>query len=320
MSEMADKMKVPQPSVGEEPTPPADGTPMEERSSTTLLLEGDPVEPNRCCWICLATDEDERLPWVNPCLCPGTTKWVHQHCLLHWIDEKTLEGTGEQDVSCPQCQTKYVVYPTLGKFAVVLKMIDILISWYLSPFLAVIFMAVSVYWLSITYGAVTFLQIAGRDRGMSIFQSGDPSIIWILVVLPLIPVGLILCRLIPWEDALLRLFRSCGSLLRNLPFMKHNREFEEQNNSVFIPLPDPISRERIICGAILLPTISYLVGNLFFHSVDNALRRTLLGCFTFVTVKGILKMYLKHQQYVRCSKRYVLNYTEKEAGQDQPDG
>jgi len=320
MSERADKMKVPQPAIGEQPTPPTDKSPIEKPNSTTLLMEGDPVEPNRCCWICLATDEEERLPWVNPCSCPGTTKWVHQSCLLHWIDEKTHEGTGEQDVSCPQCQTKYVVYPNLKKFPALLEMIDHFISCFLSPCLAAIFMAVSVYWIAITYGALTFLQIAGRDRGISIFQSGDPSIIIILVALPLIPLGLVLLRLIPWDDALLRLFRNCASVVRKLPFMKHSREFEYQNHSIFLPLPEPISKERVFCGAVLLPTISYLVGNLIFRSVDNAVKRTLLGCLTFVIVKGILKMYLKHEQYVRCTKRHVLNYAENAAGQDQQEG
>lgn len=33
----------------------------------------------RYCWVCFATDEDDTtVPWVQPCNCRGTTKWVCQ--------------------------------------------------------------------------------------------------------------------------------------------------------------------------------------------------------------------------------------------------
>lgn len=120
----------------------------------------DAGEPERCCWICFATDEDNRLAaWVKPCQCRGTTKWVHQSCLYRWIDEKTQKGNALRSVSCPQCQTEYIiVFPQMGKFGGALEAMDNLIKR-LSPFLAAGFFVGSLYWTAVTYGAVTFLQV-----------------------------------------------------------------------------------------------------------------------------------------------------------------
>lgn len=37
----------------------------------------------------------------------------------------------------------------------------------------------------------------------------------------------------------------------------------------------------------------------------------MLGGLTFITVKGILKIYLKQQQYTRKKKRHIVDYTEE---------
>ena len=55
----------------------------------------------------------------NCCLClfrcRGTTKWVHQTCLQRWVDEKQ-RGNSTTKVSCPQCNTEYLIlFPKLGK-------------------------------------------------------------------------------------------------------------------------------------------------------------------------------------------------------------
>lgn len=35
------------------------------------------TEDGRYCWVCFATDEDDKMAaWVQPCKCSGTTKWV----------------------------------------------------------------------------------------------------------------------------------------------------------------------------------------------------------------------------------------------------
>ncbi|XP_017081764.1 E3 ubiquitin-protein ligase MARCHF5 [Drosophila eugracilis] len=298
--------------------PPAvDKVHTDASTSTTVQVDSDVAESDRCCWICFATDEDNRLAaWVKPCQCRGTTKWVHQSCLYRWIDEKTQKGNALRSVSCPQCQTEYIiVFPQMGKFGGALEAMDNFIKR-LSPFLAAGFFVGSLYWTAVTYGAVTFLQIVGYEHGMSIMEAGDPLVL--LIGLPAIPVGLVLGRLIRWEEALLRLIRNRGMVVRKFPFVSLiypslNQEEDQpsSSNPATPALSDPVSATRVFCGALLLPTISSIVGRIFFDSVDNTLHRTLLGGLTFITVKGILKIYLKQKQYGRRKKRRIVDYTEE---------
>lgn len=91
--------------------------------------------PTKHCWVCFATDEDDySAPWVSPCRCRGTTKWVHQECLQRWVDEKQQGSNGGKNktttnkcsnhddfllvkVACPQCKIEYIiVYPKQGQF------------------------------------------------------------------------------------------------------------------------------------------------------------------------------------------------------------
>lgn len=130
------------------------------------------VDTERCCWICFATDEDNRLAaWVQPCQCRGTTKWVHQSCLYRWIDEKTQKGNALRSVSCPQCQTEYIiVFPQMGKLGGALEAMDNVVKR-LSPFLAAGFFVGSLYWTAVTYGAVTFLQVRLQLYSSRIYYS-----------------------------------------------------------------------------------------------------------------------------------------------------
>lgn len=118
-----------------------------------------PTEEEKICWICFASDEDDRLAaWVQPCKCRGTTKWVHENCLYRWVDEKQ-KGNALRSVSCQQCQTEYIIiFPQMGKFANVLESFDNMIKR-LSPFLAAGVIVGSLYWTAVTYGAVTVLQV-----------------------------------------------------------------------------------------------------------------------------------------------------------------
>ena len=42
------------------------------------------------------------------------------------------------------------------------------------------------------------------------------------------------------------------------------------------------------------------------------------GGFAFVTIKGILKLYYKQQQYIRQAQRRILNYDEAASTQTPP--
>ena len=42
-------------------------------------VEAGREDEERQCWVCFANQEDDPVAaWVSPCLCKGTTKWVHQ--------------------------------------------------------------------------------------------------------------------------------------------------------------------------------------------------------------------------------------------------
>lgn len=78
---------------------------------------------------------------------------------------------------------------------------------------------------------------------------------------------------------------------------------------------DPLSVPRVLCGALLLPSISSIVGHAFFDSVQNNLHRTLLGGLAFIAFKGALKIYFKQKQYKRKKQRKILDYTEENVRQ-----
>lgn len=56
------------------------------------------------CRICLEEDEEENL--ISPCLCRGTTKYIHEKCLNEW---RTLSENTDNQTICPQCKFEYVL-------------------------------------------------------------------------------------------------------------------------------------------------------------------------------------------------------------------
>jgi len=44
------------------------------------------------------------------------------------------------------------------------------------------------------------------------------------------------------------------------------------------PLSDPISVTRVLCGAMILPTIATIVGKIMFGKVESNFQRTLMVC------------------------------------------
>ncbi|PKU42087.1 e3 ubiquitin-protein ligase march5 [Limosa lapponica baueri] len=251
-----------------------------------------------------------KTEWVRPCRCRGSTKWVHQTCLQRWVDEKQ-RGNSTARVACPQCNAEYlIVFPKLGPVVYVLDLADRLISK-ACPFAAAGIMVGSIYWTAVTYGAVTVMQVVGHKEGLDVMERADP--LFLLIGLPTIPVMLILGKMIRWEDYVLRLWRKYSNKLQIL-------------NSIFPgigcpvpripaeanPLADHVSATRILCGALVFPTIATIVGKLMFSSVNSNLQRTILGGIAFVAIKGAFKVYFKQQQYLRQAHRKILNYPEQE--------
>lgn len=187
----------------------------------------------------------------------------------------------------------------------------------LSPFLAAGVIVGSLYWTAVTYGAITILQVVGHKEGLSLMENADPLVL--LIGLPAIPVGLVLGRMIRWEDMILRFIQNRQraikfpllSLILPVPEESSLLDTNQNDNNTAHALSDPISATRILCGALLLPTVSSLVGRVFFDSIQNNLHRTIIGGIAFVAIKGVLKIYYKQQQFTRKKQRQILDYTEE---------
>ncbi|XP_020377767.1 E3 ubiquitin-protein ligase MARCHF5-like [Rhincodon typus] len=270
----------------------------------------------RNCWVCFATDLDDRsAEWVSPCRCKGSTKWIHQACLQRWLDEKQ-KGNSTGRVACPQCNTEYlIVFPKLGPVVYSLHQVDRILSK-ASPFAAASIVVGTVYWSAVTYGAVTVMQVVGHKKGLDLMERADP--LFLLMGLPTIPVMLILAKMIRWEDFVLRMWRKYSSKLQVLsnifpglgcPIPRVPAETSYQS--------DHMSVSRILCGALVFPTISSMVGKLLFSGVHSNLQRTILGGIAFIAIKGALKVYFRQQQYLIQANRRILNYPEQEDDQEE---
>ncbi|XP_046752427.1 E3 ubiquitin-protein ligase MARCHF5-like isoform X2 [Diprion similis] len=286
----------------------ADGSssPNETSETATTLTS----EEEKYCWVCFATDEDDATAsWVKPCHCRGTTKWVHQGCIQRWVDVKQKGRAGE-DVSCPQCNTEYIIiYPDMGPLVVMLDTMDSVI-FRVCPFIAAGIVVGSIYWTAVTYGAVTVMQVVGHKDGLTMMEQADPLVL--LVGLPTIPIMLVLGKMLRWEDQALSLLRRHAC---KVPILRHFLpssyiEDERLQSSDVPPMSDPVSATRVLCGALLLPTIASICGKIFFESVNSNFQRTLLGGMAFITIKGAFKIYHKQQQYVRQCQRRIMDYTD----------
>ncbi|KAF7400841.1 hypothetical protein HZH66_006025 [Vespula vulgaris] len=281
-------------------------SPNHDSSIPTLISEDD----KRYCWVCFATDEDDATAsWVKPCHCRGTTKWVHQGCIQRWVDEKQ-KGRAGAHVACPQCNTEYIiVYPNMGPLVVILDTIDGIICR-VCPFIAAGIVIGSIYWTAVTYGAVTVMQVVGHKDGLTMMEQADPLVL--LVGLPTIPIMLVLGKMLRWEDQALNLLRRHAykvPILRHFLPSSYSDDDRTQSQDV-PPMNDPVSATRILCGALLLPTIASICGKIFFESVNSNFQRTLLGGVAFITIKGAFKIYHKQQQYVRQCQRRIMDYTD----------
>ncbi|XP_050397687.1 E3 ubiquitin-protein ligase MARCHF5 [Patella vulgata] len=267
-------------------------------------------EDRRSCWVCFATDEDDReASWVRPCRCKGTTKWVHQSCLQRWIDEKQ-KGNSTTKVVCPQCNAEYlIIFPRLGPVVYIMDIADKII-YKTCPFVAGGIFIGSVYWTAVTYGAVTVMQVLGHKEGLNVMERADP--LFLLIGLPTIPVMLILGKMVRWEDYVLRLWRKHSAKLPLLHYLFPD-EFSRYTRvpADTVPLSDPICATRVLCGALILPTIATIVGKLMFGSVQSNFQRTLLGGIAFIAIKGVLKIYYRQQQYFRQANRVILDFPEE---------
>ncbi|GIY47870.1 e3 ubiquitin-protein ligase MARCHF5, partial [Caerostris darwini] len=253
-------------------------------NEVSIPLEiNNPEDSKVNCWVCFGSIEDDKeAEWVQPCKCRGTTKWVHQSCLQRWIDEKQ-KGNSSATVACPQCNAEYVlVFPPFGRLVFILDMADRII-YKVCPLVTAGIVVGSIYWTAVTYGAVTVMQILGHKEGLNSMEQADPLVL--LVGLPTIPVMLVLGRMIRWEDYLLRLWRRYWNKLPSFgKLLGRATDISSGGSGTVADRPppdlpafnDPISATRVLCGALLLPTMATVFGRVFFAHISQNPQRTLL--------------------------------------------
>ena len=124
------------------------------------------------------------------------------------------------------------------------------------------------------------MQTVGHKNALEMMEKEDP--LFLLAFLPVIPFGLILGRMVKWEDYLLQLWRKHSSKLWYAIGWKENEGDIE--HTARIPAEPGNGMDfgyatRVLCGALMLPTFASAFGNYFFKGVHSALRRTLLVSF-----------------------------------------
>ena len=152
----------------------------------------------------------------------------------------------------------------------------------------------------------------GYEEGRRLIDEADPLLL--VIGLPVIPITLILAKLIKWEDFILRVWRQkAAHLPRPLSYIIDRPPLKPRADCDQIlqdpGFNDPLGCTRMICGALLVPTVSSLVGKIFFSRFSGSQwRRSLIGGLAFILLKGALKIYLRKSQYIRYSQRSVRNY------------
>ena len=101
--------------------------------------------------------------------CRGTTKWVHQACIQRWVDEKQ-KGDYMLAVECPQCGTRYVIHLPRGNYFVTLLDKGEQLIQYLVPRVTGGVCVGSLYWICVTFGAVSLMQIMGQQRALIVME------------------------------------------------------------------------------------------------------------------------------------------------------
>lgn len=161
----------------------------------------------------------------------------------------------------------------------------------------------------------------GWEEGRSMIEEMDP--LFLVIGLPVIPIALILAKLIKWEDYILRLWkRRYFHLPSPLSFLIEDPPTRSRANCDQLlrdaGFNEPLSCTRMVCGALLLPTISSLLGKIFFSSFSQVQwRRSLMGGLAFLLFKGAVKIYLRKSQFVRYSQRTIINYDISKNVQDE---
>lgn len=154
---------------------------------------------DRICWICFSSTIEDKDEWLTPCKCKGSSKDVHQSCLLGWIKVQQ-KGMLSKSVSCPQCHTAYLIsFGEVGflSWLIPLSIMDAIKQYSITllSYGMVGMVVVSGYLFTFCHGAMTFICYNGiteTKRLILIDLPHNPLLLArLLIGLPLIPIGLL---------------------------------------------------------------------------------------------------------------------------------
>ena len=59
-----------------------------DQTLNTEMVQQVIQESGKCCRICLEDEEESGNPFITPCKCTGSMKFIHLKCLREWTDSK----------------------------------------------------------------------------------------------------------------------------------------------------------------------------------------------------------------------------------------
>ncbi|KAG8327638.1 E3 ubiquitin-protein ligase MARCHF5-like [Homalodisca vitripennis] len=261
---------------------------------------------SRSCYICLAEvqeDEVDEAEWVSPCRCSGTVGWVHKACILRWV--RVQERQSSDPVTCPACGTKFILTPEMGTVVRAIHFLDYYFYPWCKLYVCTV-MSVIFFDTTCTYiGVFVLVQGYGVDEAASLLYSMD--IVESMTRLHLVTYSLFLICYVPIDEFLLHILQRSSRipiLGRVLPSDVPDR-YRYRGN---ISFGDENSKSPIVFRGVFIPVMAGIVGNLFFQSVDSKLKRFLIGGFTVLALKSIIKMYIVHKQMVRRKNMRILPF------------
>jgi len=286
------------------------------------------------CWICLTIldlDEDElaliqQIFLTNPAqiqikniqlrvlfdkfilsICKCRKKIAHEMCFNNYIDSKQ-NGNVNVLVTCAQCNLAYqFIYPYNGLLLKIFDSIDQFLNISSSSF-ALISLAVTAYWCSLSFGVITILQIKGIEKGLLMLQNSN--IFMASIYLPLIPVALVSGRFLQWEKILQNLMPNFFKCQIKNPDYKQNEADEDDYDEEDQDEKEDMKfllRVRLVIGGLMLPSIVLTIDRLLCSKQTNLMRTILIG-LGFVAFKGVSKFLYKQKKLWQKENREIMNY------------
>jgi len=272
----------------------------------------------RMCWICHLTDEDQpALTWISPCGCRGSTKWVHQRCLLRWINNADPACGGDR-MCCPNgCGVQYTLAE--GSPSMLVQLGDLVNEGVERsvPMMSLAMLLTTVWAGLACYSALTIATVTGRI-GVRALIRADPGIAYL--ALPMLPLGLIACRgafVLPQSAEEQDGARAAGDGRAEAAQLGEGDQAaggDEDWNDEWVTASRPHSFSRVAVGGLMFPYLAYGTGRLCFGRARDGTRllHTIVGGIVFLVGKSVAKKVYRHYRLEQLTTRRILDHSRPE--------